>query len=478
MGTGKGRWAAVVALVVASGFLCGGYCSYRGYYTPGAFSVSSKHTGQGPLSGFGSVFVEGDEYATGSATVTIDGVATTEASLLVGQVATVTGTPGSNGGAGTATTVNVTTKLVGPVTAVDLAAATVTVLGQTVDITGDTSVADGIAPTDPAGLLYGQIVAVDGYRNSAGLIASRFDAATGATLRVSGVVTALDGGSQTFLLGGTTVNWAGVAAGLPAGVTNGSYVVATGSTVGGLATLNALQVTAATEATAGPAGSSGTVHGAITRFAATTDFDVAGQSVTTDSSTTYVGGVAADLAADVEVQVAGQYSSAGALAATQVTIVPATVFRVVGTVDQLGTAAATLTVAGVTLATAAATRWDDRSALRQRTFAYADLRIGDGVEVRGVATGAAQADARVVERRVLPVTTLTELQDTVTVLADPALTIAGIAVDTRGATFSAVDGTSLTRAQFYADAAGHVVRVRGTITAGGAFVASTAALRN
>jgi hypothetical protein len=70
------------------------------------------------------------------------------------------------------------------------------------------------------------------------------------------------------------------------------------------------------------------------------------------------------------------------------------------------------------------------------------------------------------------------LEDDVSALADPSLTLAGIVVDTRGATFSDIHGLALTRNQFFAAAAGHAVRARGSLASGGAFVATVVALRD
>jgi len=473
-----GRIVAIALLIASSGFLSGGYCSYRGYYTP-AGSASAGQVASGPIARFGSVFVAGSEYTTAATTLTIDGVAASESALVVGQVATLSGSPAAGSAAGRAEVLAVTTRLVGPATAVDLAAHTVTVLGQTVQITGDTSVGDGIAPTEPAGLLYGQLLAIDGYRTSTGVVASRIDPAVGGVLlRVAGRVSALDGATQTFLLGATTVSFASLTAGLPATLSNGAYVIATGATVGGATTLNAQQLLVQAEATAGASGTLGVVHGVVTRYSAATSFDVAGQPVSTGSATTFDGGTSASIAADVELEVAGSYDSAGVLAATAVTLVPTTDFRVVGPVDRIDSGAATFSIAGITLTAGAATRWDDRGLVHARTFALAALRTGDWVEVRGAATGSAAAAARVVERRVAPAAPQLVLEDDVSSLADPSLTLAGLVVDTRSATFTAVSGAPLTRNQFYAAAAGHAVRARGSLASGGAFVATAVALRN
>jgi cytochrome c-type biogenesis protein CcmE len=478
MQSGAGRVVAVALLVAASGFLAGGYCSYRGYYTLGGTATSGQ-VAAGPIARFGSVFVDGAEYTTSATTVTIDGVTASEAALVAGQVATVAGTPASASVAGAAHTLVVTTRLVGPATAVDLAAHTVTVLGQTVQVTGDTSVGEGIAPVEPAGLLNGQLLAIDGYRTSTGFRASRIDPAIGGVLlRIAGRISALDGATQTFHIGATTVSYAGVTSGLPATASNGAYVIASGATVGATTTLNAQQVLVQPEATAGASATHGVVHGAVTRFASTTDFDVAGQAVSTGSATTYDGGSAASLAADIEVEASGTFDASGVLVATAVAFVPATDFRLVGPVDRIDSTVATFVVGGITLATNSATRWEDRGPVHARTFALATLRTGDWVEVRGATTGALAADGRVVERRVTPSLVQLVLEDDVSALADPSLTLAGVVVDTRGATFADVHGVTLTRSEFFAVASGHAVRARGSLASGGAFVATAVALRD
>jgi hypothetical protein len=467
---------AVAALVASSSLLAGGYCTDRGYYTLGGTAPSGQ-VASGAISRFGSVWVDGAEYATSGASISIDGTATTEAALAAGRVAVVSATRASGTTPGTARSVVVFTRLVGVVTAVDLAAHTLTVLGQTVRVTGDSSVAEGLAPTEPAGLLNGQLLAVDGYRTSTGVIASRIDpGVAGTLLRVSGQVSALNGPAQTFLIGGTKIDYAGVSGGAPAGLATGRYLIASGLTTAGLVTLNATQLVLQDEATAGASGTNGVVHGAVTRYGTSTDFDVAGQRVSTGTTTVY--GIGGTVALDVEIEVAGRYDAAGALVADTIAFVPATPFRVVGPVDRIDATAGTFTIAGIVLATANATRWDDRGVLRTRTFALTDLRTGDWVEVRGASTAALAADARVVERRTAPAGAQLLLEDDVASLSDPTFVLAGIPVDTRAATFTAATGVTLTRNQFFAAAAGHAIRVRGSLASGGALVATAVSLRD
>jgi hypothetical protein len=473
----------LVAVLACGALLPGGQCSYRGHLIGGG-SAPNSQLSIGPIGAFGSVFVDGVEFATGGATITVNGNGTVPAALLVGQQATVTATVASGASTGTATTVVVEDALVGPVSAVSPAAGTVTVLGQVVRIDGDTSVGPGIDPEDVNGLAIGDVIAVSGSRISTGFIASRLDRIgtdrTGLdrAFRVVGRVAQISGFGQIFMLGPTTVDFSRVSAGLPVGVGNGTYVAASGATLTNDTTLQATLVEIESESAVGARDVNGSLYGAVTRFAAATDFDVAGQPVTTTSSTTFTAGASTDLKLDAELKLTGQYDSAGTLAATSIDVRPAANVRVVGPIDALDASASTVRVDGITLSTVAATRWDDRSVTALRTFGFADLRSGDWVEVRGIAGSAPlAATANVVERHSQPTTVLEELQDVPSNLANPEFTLTGVTVNARAAFFFDATGLSLSRSAFFAQAAGRVVRARGTL-AGGTLNADTVMLRN
>lgn len=467
-----------VAVAALAMLLAGSYCSWRGYYVPSGLPGSSSQVMVGPVGGFGSVFVDGVEFADGNATLTIDGLAASESQLTVGRVATVTGGSPS-GGAATASTIAVTTKLVAPVAAIDLAGATLTVLGQSVRITGDTSIATGLAPTDPGGLAVGTLLAIDGYRTSGGLIASRIDLASrGSTFQVAGPVTNLDTAAATFTIDGTVVDYSAAGSGVPANLANGLYVLVTGSTLTNSATLRASLVRAATEVPAGASGAAGTVHGAVTRFGSIADFDVGGQTVATTPTTTFAAGASGDLAADVELEVAGSYGANAVLTASRVTFWPAANVRIVGAVTALDRTGRTLTVDGITVTVGDETRWDDRSATSLRTFALASLAVGDWIEARGVPGSGAAATARIIERGTAPSPAVVELQDAAAGVAPPDFSLTGVTVVANNATFADVNGAALTSSAFFAAAPGRLVRARGSLSATGALVATSVSLRD
>jgi hypothetical protein len=451
-------------------------CSYRGHVFGGTGSGTTNETAIGPISRFGSIVTGGVEYATGTASLAMDGAGAFESELAVGQVASIVGTVASGRATGTAKRVSVEDKLVGPIAAVSLASGTLTVLGQTVRLNGDTSVGAGIVPGDAAGFSVGDVVVVDGLRSATGLIATRLDrAASGRAYRVVGRVAGMRAYSQSFTLGGTTVDFSGLGT-LPAGIADGSYVAVTGTAPPLSATLQATLVESKTESSPGANGDGGDVYGAVTRYAAADDFDVAGQPVTVNSTTTYPHGTNA-LKADAVVEASGQYDHSGHLVATTLEVRPEPTVRIVAAVDALDPVAATLTLAGVTVSTEARTRWDDRrSALR--AFGYTALASGDWLEVRGhgAASGRA-ATAEVIERRAAPATPGIELQDRASGVNEPEFALVGVTVDARSAYFLDALGQSLSRAAFFAQAAGRLVRAHGALS-GSTLTADRVALRD
>ena len=476
----RAAWLRILALVaLATQLLGAGQCSYRGHVFGGTGSGTTVQTALGPVSGFGSVFVGGVEYATSAAAVTVDGAAGHEVQLQVGQLASLAGSLAAGGTRGTATELRLEDKLVGPVTALALVASSVTVLGQSVVLNGDTSVGPGIDPADIRGLNLGDVIVVDGVRTSTGLIATRLDrAAPGRTFRVVGRVSGLRAFAQTFTLGGTTIDFSAAGAGLPPGLADGAYVAATGTAVLNATTLRATLVEAKTEAATGARGDGGSLYGAITRFTAPADFDVAGQAVTTDATTSWVNGSRADLGLDAVVEVSGQYDGTGRLAASRLERKNAPTVRVVGPVDALDPVALTVQIAGITLTTDARTRWDDRGPAPLRAFGYAALASGDWLEIRGVATVTRlAATAHVLERRVPPALARIELQDLAAAVADPGFTLTGVHVDARYALFVDAAGLPLSRAAFFAQAAGRLVRARGMLN-GTTLNTDLVALRN
>lgn len=130
-----------------------------------------KTTAKGVISGFGSMHVNGIQYATDTATVTMDGIPATVNDLQVGMVVTVKGTINADRTAGVATAIEFCDLLQGPVTAIDPAAGTITIFGQTIRVDKETFYAhfSGLAA-----LNVGDIVEVSGFPDGAGALMATY----------------------------------------------------------------------------------------------------------------------------------------------------------------------------------------------------------------------------------------------------------------------------------------------------------------
>ncbi|MDX2462923.1 MAG: DUF5666 domain-containing protein, partial [Porticoccus sp.] len=177
-------------------------------------SSSTPNTTVGAITSFGSVFVNGCEYDTDSASFTIDGQPGTEADLSVGDVVEVFGP--SNCVTGTALSINFADELEGVVdsNAVAAGVGTMVVMGQNITVNDLTIFDDetgGIATVDA--IAAGNVVEISGFGVGTGdIVASRIEvkAAThtpGNEIEVKGVVSSLDTTAMTFTIGGLTINY-------------------------------------------------------------------------------------------------------------------------------------------------------------------------------------------------------------------------------------------------------------------------------
>jgi hypothetical protein len=347
----------------------------------------------GTITGFGSIFVNGVEFDTSGATFTIDDNPGVESDLQVGQVVRVSGTIDDNGITGSADDVVFDNEVEGAITSIDVATGEIVVLGQVIVIDAATAFDDRFADPSINGLAVGDLVEVSGFPDASGVIrASRIEPGdANGDLEVRGEVSNLDAANSHFDLNGLTVDYSGATlddfgGGAPA---NGDFVEVHGSSVDANGVLIATRV----EREDGPLDGVGNdvqveVEGLITRFASATDFDVAGQPVTTTSGTEFENGDAADLALDVKVEAEGFIDDSGVLVADKVSIRRENDTRIEAVVDDVDADAGTLTVFGIAVTVDDLTRFEDNGDADLRDFSLADLAAGDFVEVRGVETPA------------------------------------------------------------------------------------------
>jgi hypothetical protein len=419
----------------------------------------------GPINGFGSVIVNGVHYSTAGATITIDGQPGTESDLRVGQVVRVEGTVDASGTTGTARAIRFDDEVEGPVQSIELAASRLVVLGQTIVVGAGTSYDDAIVPRGLEGLLVGDRIEVSGLVDSDGVVlATRIERKPAAnSVEVKGPASAVDTAARRLSINALVVDYSsaqlsGFDGGQPA---NGDLLEAKGS-VNGSGVLVATSLERESTELSGTTDDDADLEGLVTRFASPTDFDVAGQRVTTTASTRYEGGGAGDLALDANVEVEGGFDATGRIVADEVKFRRQGELEISSQVESVNLAAGSLVVLGQTVRTTEITRFEDKSAADVEQFDLSDLRVGDWVELHAY-RDAAGLVATLLEREDAQADI--ELRGVASDVLPPDFSVAGVAVTTDGQTeYRDTNGVSITADAFFAAAAtGHEVKVRGSL---------------
>ena len=397
---------------------------------------------QGPITGFGSVIVNGVRYDTSAATFTKDGLAANQDDFTVGQLVLIKGTIDDDNTNAAATTVESNDVVEGPVSSVTpkttpagVEVVEIIVLGQTVWISPTTSIDDSC----PADLTTVPAVEVYGTPDANGVIdATRLECRDGTwdgVMEVSGIVSAHNAGAMSFMINALEVDYssAGAIDNFPtAGVINdGDPVEAKGTVLNGN-TLDATRVEYKGARFDDAAGDHMEIEGFITRFGSPTDFEVNRIPATTTTTTTFEGGVAGDLGLNLKVEVEGEFDAAGVLVATKIEIKTSTAIRVTGRIDSISPA---LVVLGITINNdSLTTRFEDKAGdnpLDQ--MLVSDLMVDDYVEIRGQEQPTGQITAMIVERDD-PDDWRIELRGFVTANNEPNLTVFDVTIVTNGST--------------------------------------------
>jgi len=194
--------------------------------TPTASAFSS-----GPITGFGSVIVNGVRFDDSSARITDDdGNNRGRDDLRLGmrvEIESSSVSTDANGSRAAARSIRLASELVGPVDSVAADGSSIVVLGQTVTITASTLL-DNRLVGGIGGLVAGtSVVEVHGQIDaSTGVFtATRIEPKTGAALfKLRGVVANLDPAAHTFTIGSAKISYDAIAALVPATLSNGQLV--------------------------------------------------------------------------------------------------------------------------------------------------------------------------------------------------------------------------------------------------------------
>lgn len=418
----------------------------------------------GSITKFGSIFVNGVEFSTAGATIVKDDAGIDEQQLRLGMTVEVRGSIDDDV-SGTAAEIRVEEAVRGPVESVG--PGTLVVLGQTV-IVDDTTLFENNVP-NISSIHVGDLLEVHGLPRSAGTIGATFIVRTtpDATFVVRGFVASHDAAAQTFKVGALTVNYAGAAIDdlpTPSGSNwNGLFVEVKGSSCSAsnpCGTLNAslvesegLSVADADEAE---------VEGFVTAVASPTQFTVGNQTVVTNASTAFIGGVASDIGVGVKLEVEGRLV-AGVITATEISFRDDVRLEADTASVDAGGGTITLTgLAGVSVSTNAQTQFAGGITDLSGIGAGDHLRISGRPGSAPGAVIATEVELRSADNRVV-------LQGPPTDAVNPNITILGVVIDTTGVELRDVNDISISPTAFFSTLSSpgdHLVKARGIFSAG------------
>ena len=381
---GRRGFASIFHRAALAAFATGLVASCGGGVDSGGTGAPASSFASGPITGFGSVIVNGVRFADRAAVVSdAEGNPRSRNELRLGMTTDVRGSAigvdGDGNQASVAASIVFGSEILGPLAASDLAARTLTVLGQTVDIATSTVFETGL-PGGQAALAIGNVVEIYGHFDAATgrYAATRVEAKTAAVpaYRLRGVVSGLDTRAQSFAIGATRISYAGLmAANLPASLANGGFVRVILALVPSGRVWNALRVADGVATIENH--EEVTVKGLVSAFASTAAFSVNGMPVDARNAQFPTGTAGLGLGARVEVQGA---TVGGVLVASRVSLVTdgddaSQSFETRGAITALDTVAKTFVVHDVTVSYSGTVEYDNGSA--------ADLAIGRAVEARG-----------------------------------------------------------------------------------------------
>ena len=359
------RWLGALALALLV-FGCGGGVGTGG---TGSFAV-------GPISGFGSIIVNGVRFDDVEARVeSDDGSPRGSDSLRLGMMVEVDADEVRNAQAA-ARQVRVVSELIGRVDSVDPLLGQLVVNGLTVR-TNASTVFDEQFVGGLSGVMVASVIEVYGFADGAAgaVLATRLEPRPGATaFKFRGALSSLDRGARTFQIGSQSFSYLGLSP-EPQGLANGAIVrVVVGTARDGAGRWG---VAALAGGVPSRDGVEGEADGLISAYNSDADFLVNGLPV--DASGAVVQG--GPLAAGLRVEVHGRLQ-AGVLIASNVAVEREEgngEFELHGTIDSVDPGSQTLRLRGRSELISTA-----RPGLKYENGTAADLLPGRRVEVKGM----------------------------------------------------------------------------------------------
>lgn len=336
----------------------------------------------GAIHGFGSIVVNHIRYNDTAAQIVADnGSPISNAGLRLGMVVDINGSQiSTNASTGqrqaNATHIKVRSEIEGPITAIDTAAGTITVLGQRVRATPNTVFDDDLRGGLQA-LRVGQLVEVHGFWVQNGqYTATRIDGESSLSrYKLRGVISQLNTAAHTFKVGNLLINYAQLAARV-APLSDGQHVrlELLPTPVGNTWRASSLQTASRAINLPGGNGLQAEIEGYITAFTSAQRFSVNGIEVDARNVRNLPTGLALGQRVEVEGTLAAGLLTAQSVELENDRDQDDDDFEIEGRIESVNTAARTLVVRGVTVNYANA-RFDGGTA--------AQLSVGRLIGVEG-----------------------------------------------------------------------------------------------
>lgn len=442
---------AVMAVIALGG------CSGESAIAP-APTAAKPGVVSGVITGFGSVFIDGVEYETNTAAVSMDGTAAADDSgLKLGMFITLEGSVNPDGTTGVANSIKFADDVEGIVQSKTLNAdgsVTLVVMGQTVTIDANTvfesSVTGQVSAVDVG---VGNIVEVSGYSSGDGTVyASRVEVKKEARgseeLELKGNIFAVDTTANTFTIGGMTIDFSTATL---EGVTLDASAVGKYVEVKSTQGLNGSGQLIASKVEVENGGKKGEdlaahknsedgdekefkLEGVITTALANGKFGLNGEMVTVDEETEIEHGATGDLIAGAKVRVEVKLDSNNNLIAQEIKLPEGKTNEVMymGYVESVDTVNKQFTVMGLPIVVTNFTRLndeDDADGSVERYFNVDKLVVNDLVKVKAYTNDVGKLVAAKLERKTneqKPVEVKAKVE---AVNNDGSLTIGGVKVN-------------------------------------------------
>lgn len=389
---------------------------------------------QGRVTSFGSVFVNGIEFNTDSASFTVNDLTGSQDDLAIGMVVRISGSSDTTNATGTADSITYDSLIEGVVNSNDITLNnTLIVMQQTISVDGDTVYDNPIDATLLEDLPPNSEVEVSGFTNGNGnVLATRIEvkslAWAGDELEISGVVSAISG--DTFQIGSLVVDGSGISSIPP----EGTFVEVEGSRFSGdLFIADSIDIETESDSAVAEDGEEVEIEGQITQALDANDlFTLNGQLV--DASGTNLSGATSQLTLGRVAEVEGVMNG-NILLAEEIELAAAAADRgeisaILGA-DNVDVSAGTVTLLGRTIKVDNSTIMENDAGDESASFTLDQLTSSDYLEAK-IYTDNNTLVASKLELEQIPSNHNAEVEGIANLVDSSTIEIFGITIDTSG----------------------------------------------